>query len=184
MSWLLRLKSINMYNITSPESCRSFGEWPTLFFCHHAYCYLCLSSFPPFPTNDNRRSLSNILTKKFSSIFKILKMFQKSKSSFLFLIIPILPLHSSFLTSRWTSSTVFSSEFSTFLMENLSHSFAKKSFHHGSGFITTASKSLYDDVFGGPPKFGVPTLAPRYEDYTEIFGGFHSFRAPKEFLHH
>ncbi|XP_016475588.1 uncharacterized protein LOC107797231 [Nicotiana tabacum] len=62
-------------------------------------------------------------------------------------------------------------------MENLSHSFAKKSFHHGSGFITTASKSLYDDVFGGPPKFGVPTLAPRYEDYTEIFGGFHSSRA-------
>ncbi|XP_016482197.1 uncharacterized protein LOC107803095 [Nicotiana tabacum] len=62
-------------------------------------------------------------------------------------------------------------------MENLSHSFAKKSYHHGSGFITTASKSLYDDVFGGPPKFGVPTLAPRYEDYTEIFGGFHSSRA-------
>ncbi|KAL3377995.1 hypothetical protein AABB24_004097 [Solanum stoloniferum] len=61
-------------------------------------------------------------------------------------------------------------------MENLSHSFAKKSYH-GSGFITTPSKSVYDDVFGGPPKFGVPTLAPRYEDYTEIFGGFHSSRA-------
>lgn len=61
-------------------------------------------------------------------------------------------------------------------MENLSHSFAKKSYH-GSGFITTPSKSVYDDVFGGTPKFGVPTLAPRYEDYTEIFGGFHSSRA-------
>ncbi|XP_055804442.1 auxilin-like protein 1 [Solanum dulcamara] len=61
-------------------------------------------------------------------------------------------------------------------MENLSHSFAKKSYH-GSGFITTPTKSIYDDVFGGPPKFGVPTLAPRYEDYTEIFGGFHSSRA-------
>ncbi|MCD7459745.1 hypothetical protein HAX54_041855 [Datura stramonium] len=61
-------------------------------------------------------------------------------------------------------------------MENLSHSFVKKSYH-GSGFITTPSKSIYDDVFGGPPKFGVPTLAPRYEDYTEIFGGFHSSRA-------
>lgn len=62
-------------------------------------------------------------------------------------------------------------------MENMSHSFAKKSNYHGSGFITTPSKSIYDDVFGGPPKFGVPTLAPRYEDYTEIFGGFHSSRA-------
>ncbi|XP_059293168.1 auxilin-like protein 1 [Lycium ferocissimum] len=62
-------------------------------------------------------------------------------------------------------------------MENLSHSFAKKSYHGSSGFITTPSKSIYDDVFGGPPKFGVPTLAPRYEDYTEIFGGFHSSRA-------
>lgn len=61
-------------------------------------------------------------------------------------------------------------------MENLSHSFAKKSYH-GSGFITTPTKSIYDDVFGGPPKLGVPTLAPRYEDYTEIFGGFHSSRA-------
>ncbi|KAK4346861.1 hypothetical protein RND71_033200 [Anisodus tanguticus] len=61
-------------------------------------------------------------------------------------------------------------------MENLSHSFAKKSYN-GSGFITTPSKSIYDDVFGGPPKLGVPTLAPRYEDYTEIFGGFHSSRA-------
>lgn len=62
-------------------------------------------------------------------------------------------------------------------MENLSHSFSKKSYHHGSRFFTTASKSLYDDVFGGPPKFRVPTLAPRYENYTEIFGGFHSSRA-------
>ncbi|KAJ8567542.1 hypothetical protein K7X08_019750 [Anisodus acutangulus] len=61
-------------------------------------------------------------------------------------------------------------------MENLSHSFTKKRYHGSGGFITTPSKSIYDDVFGGPPKFGVPTLAPRYEDYTEMFGGFHSSR--------
>ncbi|WCJ24957.1 Chaperone DnaJ-domain superfamily protein [Euphorbia peplus] len=40
-----------------------------------------------------------------------------------------------------------------------------------------ASNSIYDDVFGGPPKFGAPTLSPRVEDYTEIFGSFHSSRA-------
>ncbi|XP_031108188.1 auxilin-like protein 1 [Ipomoea triloba] len=60
-------------------------------------------------------------------------------------------------------------------MENLSHSFSKRSYH-GNGFTTKTSKSLYDDVFGGPPKLGVPTLSPRLEDYTEIFGGFHSSR--------
>ncbi|KAL0391448.1 UNVERIFIED_CONTAM: hypothetical protein Slati_4529900 [Sesamum latifolium] len=38
-------------------------------------------------------------------------------------------------------------------------------------------KSVYDDVFGGPPKFGLPTLAPRLEDYSEIFGGFHASRS-------
>ncbi|XP_019172928.1 PREDICTED: auxilin-like protein 1 [Ipomoea nil] len=60
-------------------------------------------------------------------------------------------------------------------MENLSHSYSKRSYH-GNGFTTKTSKSLYDDVFGGPPKLGVPTLSPRLEDYTEIFGGFHSSR--------
>ncbi|XP_065851577.1 auxilin-like protein 1 isoform X2 [Euphorbia lathyris] len=51
---------------------------------------------------------------------------------------------------------------------------SKKSYN---GPNTIASKSIYDDVFGGPPKFGAPTLSPRVEDYTEIFGGFHSSRA-------
>ncbi|XP_071692388.1 uncharacterized protein [Rutidosis leptorrhynchoides] len=36
--------------------------------------------------------------------------------------------------------------------------------------------TVYDDVFGGPPKFGATTLPPRIEDYTEIFQGFHASR--------
>lgn len=39
------------------------------------------------------------------------------------------------------------------------------------------SKSIYDDVYGGPPKFGVSSLSPRFEDYGEIFGSFHTVRA-------
>ncbi|CDP01994.1 unnamed protein product [Coffea canephora] len=62
-------------------------------------------------------------------------------------------------------------------MENLSHSFSKKSYGgNGFGMASHGHKSVYDDVFGGPPKFGMPTLAPRLEDYSEIFGGFHSAR--------
>lgn len=62
-------------------------------------------------------------------------------------------------------------------MDNLTHSLSKKSYSgNGFGMTTTHHKSVYDDVFGGAPKFGVPTLAPRFEDYTEIFGGFHSSR--------
>ncbi|KAI4381169.1 hypothetical protein MLD38_007272 [Melastoma candidum] len=43
--------------------------------------------------------------------------------------------------------------------------------------------TIYDDVFGGPPRYGVPVLSPRTEDYLEIFGGFHApsracFRVP------
>lgn len=66
-------------------------------------------------------------------------------------------------------------------MENLSYSrqpnksatsLSKKPCN-GSNFIT---KTTYDDVFGGPPKFGAPTLAPRVEEYSEIFGGFHAPR--------
>ncbi|KAL8200435.1 hypothetical protein R6Q57_011774 [Mikania cordata] len=45
----------------------------------------------------------------------------------------------------------------------------------GSGF-GARSKTVYDDVFGGPPKFGATTLPPRLEDYTEIFQGFHASR--------
>ncbi|KAK7406734.1 hypothetical protein VNO78_08364 [Psophocarpus tetragonolobus] len=41
----------------------------------------------------------------------------------------------------------------------------------------SSTKSIYDDVYGGPPKFGVSTLSPRFEDYAEIFGGFHTARA-------
>ncbi|BAU00047.1 hypothetical protein LR48_Vigan06g048000 [Vigna angularis] len=41
----------------------------------------------------------------------------------------------------------------------------------------SSSKTLYDDVYGGPPKFGVSTLSPRFEDYREIFGSFHTARA-------
>lgn len=60
-------------------------------------------------------------------------------------------------------------------MENLSHSLSKRSYG-GNGFGSASRKSVYDDVFGGPPKYGVPNLAPRFEDYGEIFGGFHSSR--------
>ncbi|XP_037491772.1 auxilin-related protein 1 [Jatropha curcas] len=61
-------------------------------------------------------------------------------------------------------------------MENLSHSrqpnIVSKRSCNGS-----TNKFTYDDVFGGPPKFGAPTLSPRVEDYSEIFGGFHESRA-------
>lgn len=40
-----------------------------------------------------------------------------------------------------------------------------------------SGKTLYDDVYGGPPKFGVSNLSPRFEDYSEIFGSFHTARA-------
>ncbi|KAH7515179.1 hypothetical protein JRO89_XSUnG0164200 [Xanthoceras sorbifolium] len=69
-------------------------------------------------------------------------------------------------------------------MENLSHSrqpskssgatLSKKACNGNSNFV---SRTTYDDVFGGPPKFGVPSLAPRVDDYSEIFGGFHASRA-------
>ncbi|KAK4781101.1 hypothetical protein SAY87_017207 [Trapa incisa] len=63
-------------------------------------------------------------------------------------------------------------------MENLSHSFRRQNKHsRKSSHVNAASKGVYDDVFGGPPKFGVPkTLSPRSEDYREIFGGFHAPR--------
>ncbi|CAI0392328.1 unnamed protein product [Linum tenue] len=47
----------------------------------------------------------------------------------------------------------------------------------GATSFASASKSVYDDVFGGPPKSGHPTLSPRPEDYAEIFGAFHAPRA-------
>ncbi|XP_021714554.1 auxilin-like protein 1 [Chenopodium quinoa] len=44
--------------------------------------------------------------------------------------------------------------------------------NNNGGFFTNTS---YDDVFGGPPKFtSSSSLAPRPEDYTEIFGAFRS----------
>lgn len=57
-------------------------------------------------------------------------------------------------------------------MENISLSLSRRSFSSNAPF--TSHKSVYDDVFGGPPKLGLPTLAPRFEDYSEIFGGFHT----------
>ncbi|KAG6427317.1 hypothetical protein SASPL_111559 [Salvia splendens] len=57
-------------------------------------------------------------------------------------------------------------------MENISLSLPKRSFSSNNAF--TSHKSIYNDVFGGPPKLGPPTLAPRFEDYLEIFGGFHT----------
>ncbi|KAL2926399.1 Auxilin-like protein 1 [Bienertia sinuspersici] len=43
--------------------------------------------------------------------------------------------------------------------------------NNNGGFFTTS----YDDVFGGPPKFASSSsLAPRAEDYSEIFGGLRS----------
>ncbi|XP_010446784.1 PREDICTED: trichohyalin-like [Camelina sativa] len=41
--------------------------------------------------------------------------------------------------------------------------------NNSSGNTTTST--TYDDVFGGPPRFGAPTLSPRLEDYCEIFSG-------------
>ncbi|XP_048634267.1 auxilin-related protein 1-like [Brassica napus] len=58
------------------------------------------------------------------------------------------------------------------------HSLPKKP-HNGNGVYTSVKTSntvttttTYDDVFGGPPRFGPPTLSPRLEDYCEIFSGF------------
>lgn len=68
-------------------------------------------------------------------------------------------------------------------MENILHSrqpnrgaatLSKKISNNGGSFA--AGKTLYDDVYGGPPKFGVSTLSPRMEDYSEIFGAFHASR--------
>lgn len=69
-------------------------------------------------------------------------------------------------------------------MEKMSHSqqpnrgpaagtLAKKAGSNG-GF---GAKALFDDVYGGPPKFGVSSLSPRAEDYSEIFESFHASRA-------
>ncbi|KAG7544840.1 Chaperone J-domain superfamily [Arabidopsis suecica] len=75
-------------------------------------------------------------------------------------------------------------------MENLSHSrnpnrsslLPKKPYNgnnNAGGFsynsgkaANTTTTTTYDDVFGGPPRFGAPTLSPRLEDYCEIFAGF------------
>ncbi|XP_028774626.1 auxilin-like protein 1 isoform X1 [Neltuma alba] len=67
-------------------------------------------------------------------------------------------------------------------MESIAHSrqpnkvsaaFSKKSNGNHGGL---PAKGLYDDVYGGPPKFGVNSLSPRFEDYGEIFGSFHTAR--------
>ncbi|XP_022950114.1 auxilin-like protein 1 [Cucurbita moschata] len=71
-------------------------------------------------------------------------------------------------------------------MDNLSHSrlpnrgstsLSKKICNGGHGAGHFAAQTIYDDVYGGPPKFGVSALSPRFEDYGEIFGSFHALRA-------
>ncbi|KAL3614774.1 hypothetical protein CASFOL_040435 [Castilleja foliolosa] len=66
-------------------------------------------------------------------------------------------------------------------MDNASHSLPipKRSFNSNSNVaFSSHNKSVYDGVFGaGTPKLGLPTLAPRLEDYSEIFaGGLHASR--------
>ncbi|CAI9758880.1 unnamed protein product [Fraxinus pennsylvanica] len=54
------------------------------------------------------------------------------------------------------------------------------SFTSQEEFVRTgdiSNKSVYDDGFGGLPKFGLPTLAPRFGDYAKIFCGFHLARS-------
>ncbi|KAJ4966624.1 hypothetical protein NE237_018473 [Protea cynaroides] len=69
-------------------------------------------------------------------------------------------------------------------MEDYSHAFhrnqasaatlsKKISNENGNGLTP---KTIYDDVFGGPPKFGIPTFSSRIEDFSDIFGSFHSSR--------
>ena len=70
------------------------------------------------------------------------------------------------------SSSIFMEKFSH--SRNQTSSALSKKICNGNGF---SDRSAYDDVFGGPPKFGVPTISPRVEDYTEIFGSFHASRA-------
>ncbi|XP_058009169.1 uncharacterized protein LOC110663565 isoform X2 [Hevea brasiliensis] len=62
-------------------------------------------------------------------------------------------------------------------MENLSHSRQQNVLSKKSCNGSSTAKSIYDDVFGGPPRFGAPTLSPRVEDYREIFDGFQASRA-------
>lgn len=59
--------------------------------------------------------------------------------------------HSSSLHRNRSSSTSFSKRLSS-----------------GNGFTR---KTIYDDVFAGPRKSGLPTFSARLEDYSEIFGG-------------
>ncbi|KAL7131406.1 hypothetical protein ABFS83_12G001000 [Erythranthe nasuta] len=47
-----------------------------------------------------------------------------------------------------------------------------------NGVAFTSHMSVYDDVFRAPRKFDIPTLAPRLQDYSEIFAaGFHASRS-------
>ncbi|XP_038704566.1 auxilin-like protein 1 [Tripterygium wilfordii] len=64
-------------------------------------------------------------------------------------------------------------------MENYSHSRQPSTLSKKTCNGAVAARSIaYDDVFGDPPRFRVPqTLAPRVEDYSEIFGAVHASRA-------
>ncbi|XP_057449356.1 auxilin-like protein 1 [Lotus japonicus] len=63
-------------------------------------------------------------------------------------------------------------------MERVTHSRrpSKAAVTLSNNSATFSGTSLYDDVYGGPPKFGASNLSPRLEDYAEIFG---SFRTPR-----
>ncbi|KAL8152028.1 hypothetical protein V2J09_021836 [Rumex salicifolius] len=53
----------------------------------------------------------------------------------------------------------------------------KKGLGNGAAVAGGNGFTAYDDVFGGPPKFGATPFAPRAEDYSEIFGSFRSSRS-------
>ncbi|KAF9610218.1 hypothetical protein IFM89_021156 [Coptis chinensis] len=36
------------------------------------------------------------------------------------------------------------------------------------------TKNVYTDVFGGGPKFKIPSFSSKVEDYTDIFSSYHS----------
>ncbi|KAK7360039.1 hypothetical protein VNO77_02011 [Canavalia gladiata] len=71
-------------------------------------------------------------------------------------------------------------------MESVAHSrqpnkvsvTVSKKITNGSGNGGFSGKNLYDDVYGGAPKFAAgKSLSPRFEDYGEIFASFHAPRA-------
>ncbi|EPS68569.1 hypothetical protein M569_06202 [Genlisea aurea] len=60
-------------------------------------------------------------------------------------------------------------------------SLSKRSFSSGSngggGFIPPYNVVAYDGVFGTLPDSRSPMMTPRFEEYSEIFGGFNASRS-------